>query len=255
MFLLSKIFDAVLLSPLLFFIPMVLGTLLAGFGRAKAAFRLLLPGCLLFYCLSIAPVAHFLTAPLEQRHEFPGLSSLSCDVIVVLGAGKVPGGPDGITKAVPSHGARSRCLMGYRLWKQTGAPILVSGGDPAGAGPPSEGEAMAAFLEMLNVPSDDIAIESSSRNTRENGIYSGKIMEAKGWKHACLVTSAMHMPRSMAVFKRLDIPATAVPCDYQVVGRSFGARDFIPSANALQTCFTAFHEYLGLGYYLARGWI
>jgi uncharacterized SAM-binding protein YcdF (DUF218 family) len=77
-----------------------------------------------------------------------------------------------------------------------------------------------------------------------------------------LVTSAMHMPRSVATFRRL-CPAVAVipaPTDFRAPDMPEDewyreAADQLPSAGNLAEFADATHEYLGMAYYRLRGWM
>ena len=61
-----------------------------------------------------------------------------------------------------------------------------------------------------------------------------------------LVTSACHMPRSMAMFKKMGTRPIAAPADFQAVWGTQRGIDFFPKADALSDSERAFHEYLGL---------
>ena len=70
---------------------------------------------------------------------------------------------------------------------------------------------MADFLIDLGIDPRLILIEPTSRTTHENAIASSDIWRAEGFKTGLLVTSALHMPRALASFKkvRLEVnPAT-----------------------------------------------
>ena len=63
-----------------------------------------------------------------------------------------------------------------------------------------------------------------------------------------MVTSALHMPRAMAIFRKQGMEPIPAPTDYVVKVREGGVRlgMFIPSAGALEKVGRAIHEYLGL---------
>jgi len=71
-----------------------------------------------------------------------------------------------------------------------------------------------------------------------------------------LVTSASHMPRSMALFEKLDMQPIPAPTDYGVRKRQgVSPGMFFPSADNLRKAEKAFHEYLGLAWGKIRGQI
>ncbi len=63
-----------------------------------------------------------------------------------------------------------------------------------------------------------------------------------------LVTSAGHMPRSMALFRKLGMAPIPAPAEYLVREREGGVRPgmFFPEADNLVMAEKAFHEYMGL---------
>jgi uncharacterized SAM-binding protein YcdF (DUF218 family) len=106
---------------------------------------------------------------------------------------------------------------GANLYRAGKAPkIIVSGGriDWKGSGSP-ESEDLTKLLVRMGVPQADIIPEANSFNTRDNAVNIQKILTERGFKSILLVTSAMHMPRSLAIFHRLGINATAAPTDYR----------------------------------------
>jgi uncharacterized SAM-binding protein YcdF (DUF218 family) len=110
-------------------------------------------------------------------------------------------------------------------------------------------------LTELGVPSSAVVIETNSRNTHENAVFTKPILAAHGWKSALLVTSAMHMPRALGVFAKVGIAVT--PSSTDAHGRGLAATsllDFVPNASALALATDAIKEYLGLTAYRIRGW-
>ncbi len=66
---------------------------------------------------------------------------------------------------------------------------------------------MKEFATKLVVPDERIISETESRNTRENALYTKKILKKINAQKVILVTSAFHMPRSYAVFKKIGVNA------------------------------------------------
>ena len=96
-----------------------------------------------------------------------------------------------------SAAALRRVVEGVRLYKAIpGSKLLFSGGrvfDPV-----PEAEVMAQIAVLLGVKPQDIMLEADSRDTAEEAEIIAKMM---GREKFILVTSAAHMPRSMALFK------------------------------------------------------
>jgi len=91
------------------------------------------------------------------------------------------------------------------------------------------------------------------------------VAQQRGWTSLLLVTSATHLPRSLATLRHAapDVRIIPVACDFQLPDRqSFGTPtlagsllSLLPSAEALVLTTTAMREHLGLLAYRLRGWI
>lgn len=83
----------------------------------------------------------------------------------------------------------------------------------------------------LGVEAEDIIIEAEATDTKDHPIYVKKIV---GSDEFILVTSATHMPRAMALFKKHDMHPTPAPTDYLVMKKEgISPGDFFPSAGSL----------------------
>lgn len=69
-----------------------------------------------------------------------------------------------------------------------------------------------------------------------------------------LVTSALHMPRSLAAFKAVGINAVAAPADFEVIPEPLHPLRLLPDAHSLHQSTRALKEYLGFAVYRLRGW-
>ena len=65
----------------------------------------------------------------------------------------------------------------------------------------------------IGVPAEAVVLEGKSRNTHENAIFTAAILKDKGWRSVLLVTSAGHMRRAMAAFRKAGVAATAATAD------------------------------------------
>jgi len=120
---------------------------------------------------------------------------------------------------------------------------------------------MAEFLELLSLPEDAILTEGGSSNTHQHAVNLKPMFAERKIKTVLLVTSAMHMPRSMGVFRREcpDVEFIPAPTDFRVVDRPLPwyrqLVGFIPTPSNLVGCNEMSHEYLGMAYYRLRGWM
>ncbi len=98
--------------------------------------------------------------------------------------------------------------------------ILISGGsNNVFSKEPSEASFLFVQLLRNGVPKEDIIVESYSRNTFENAVNSKKILDTLHLKPPyILVTSALHMPRAMMVFKKAGYKdVIPYPCNFQIL--------------------------------------
>jgi len=105
------------------------------------------------------------------------------------------------------------------------------------------------------VPKDAIFLEGSSRNTRENAIYSKNLIDSINCQTALLVTSVAHMPRAVAAFQRAGVSVVPVSTDVQVVKQgTLSAAVLLPNAGALAMTSDAIREWIGIWVYRLQGW-
>lgn len=134
--------------------------------------------------------------------------------------------------------------------------ILVTGGNGSLLHDyPAEAEYLKNALVANAVPEKDIIVEPLSRNTYENALFSKKIIDSLQLKPPfLLITSASHMPRSIAVFKKAAIQFVPYPCDYKVVEEKFSFDDMImPDAKLLKIWSELLKEMIGLAAYKFTG--
>ncbi len=182
------------------------------------------------------------------------------EAIVVLGGGTRPRISPRPWYEVNEAG--DRILYGSWLYKQGKAPLLVVTGGRAdwyGEGGNPESEDMAAIAEIMGVPTSDIIQESQSFNTRDNAVNTKHILDQRGINKVLLVTSALHMPRSMEIFRKVGLEVIPAPTDFLSVNNENNkglaiVLDLLPSAEALKNTTNAIKEYIGLFIYQLAGW-
>ena len=133
-----------------------------------------------------------------------------------------------------------RARAAARLARQTGLPVLVSGGLPR------EGQSLAALTAqaIAEFGAQVRWLEAESRDTAENAGLSARLLAADGVSRVVLVTHALHMGRAAGEFRMAGlevIPAPTLlprPPDYQ-------ASDFWPNIRAYRESALALHELLG----------
>lgn len=245
----------------------ILLTLLAFLARNRPRLRNLALSTALVVILaaSNAAVAQGLARSLEWRYlpegEIPNAAA-----IVVLGGGTNPASAP--RPMVETNSAGDRVLYAAKLYQAGKAPvILASGGSITWLDnrPSTPAEEMGEILKLVGVPQEAIWLQTSSQNTYEDALYSAAMLKEKGIDRVILVTSAMHMPRSVALFEKQGIQVIPAPVDFAVTRQE--ARpltwatlpsylvDLLPSAGSLNLTTNALKEYIGMLAYWLRGWL
>ena len=188
--------------------------------------------------------------------------SFEADAILVLSGGILPPTPPRPTVEIGDAG--DRLLYGAYLFRNGRAPQIICTGNVATGGIALRplAEDMAEFLALLGIPTNSIVTEIKSENTREHAKYLYPVLQQRGFKRVLLVTSAMHMPRSVGVFRHLcpGIEFIPAPTDFRTVQRLpmpwyRHLVALIPTPRSLLDFCEVEHEYLGIAYYRVRGWI
>jgi uncharacterized SAM-binding protein YcdF (DUF218 family) len=213
-------------------------------------------------------VAMLLVRSLEWQYlPDPELQSYAtrADAIVVLGGGTLGQGYPRLYSEVNEAG--DRLLYAARLYRNGVAPrIVLSGGSARLVGEPTitDAESMADVLIDVGIPEEVLVLEGTSRNTAENARETQRILEEQGLERIVLVTSALHMPRAVSVFRKLGLDVVPAPTDFHVTQHGWEYRtrlhpliqldNLLPAASSLRETTHALKEYIGLVVYRLRGW-
>jgi uncharacterized SAM-binding protein YcdF (DUF218 family) len=204
-------------------------------------------------------ISNTLVHSLEKKYA-PIQENQKAEVIVVLA-----GGTESLEyprQMVEVNGAGDRILYAASLYRQGHAPnILLCGGDipwmDYSASSPAED--MAAIMAEIGIPGEALWLEGESQNTSENAVNCANIARERGIIRIILVTSAMHMPRSMMMFEDQGLEVIAAPTDFSITDASWEALwhgkleniliNLMPSAGNLSQTTNALKEYMGMLWY------
>ena len=156
---------------------------------------------------------------------------------------------DKITKAHNFNKHADRLMDAQQLYHQGKIKkILISGGNGMLFNDGYiEANAMRDYLLLNQIPSEDILIENTSRNTKENAFNSAKILK-KEYPNGnfLLITSANHMKRAQFCFEKAGIITQAFPADCTTSYTNFSiGHILLPSAEALEKWEDLIHESIG----------
>lgn len=262
MFILKKVI-AQFFSPA----PLCLEVLIAGllfllFTRKQKTGKIVVSvGVIIFTLLSYTALSNIFLKRLESQYP-PLAVTVSPDIsgssstppvkwIVVLGGGHISDPSVPITSQL-SEASLVRLIEGIRLHnKIPGSKLIVSGGRVFDV--ISEAETMAGVAVSIGVNRADLILESNSYDTHDQARI---IQSIVGNDAFALVTSALHMPRSMALFKKQGMHPIPAPAGHTVLkNQGINPGSFFPSSEGLNKAEGVIHEYLGLLWAKLRGQI
>ena len=202
----------------------------------KKIWSLTISCILLYFLLFNTPFLWFLASPLKIS-ETPQ----KADVILVFGGGVGETGS-------PGKSTIERARYAAELYKQGYSnKILFSSGY---AYTYNDAENMKLFAVSMGVPEKDILLEQRANSAYENVLFSKQLLDKHHQDSIILISSPYNMRRVQLVFKKLDnnIKVIYAPVqDSQFYNRSNGIK--------LEQIKAVIHEYLGIIYYLAKGYI
>ena len=255
MFIIKKILGS-LLMPLPFFLLIsFVGLFLLWRGKRVFTGKILTTlGLIGLTIMSYNPASRALNAPLNCKYEAystnqwekPGTEVCAplpfVKYVVVLACGHKSDPNIPVTSQISGH-SMIRLVEGIRILRQNpGARLILSGG--GAVDPVPEAKVMAEVSQFMGVSKDDMIIESASNDTEDQARLIKPIVGAAPF---VLVTSAIHMPRSMALFEELGMHPIPGPAgSTSRVKMPFSLQDIFPSVSALDDTTQAVHEYLGL---------
>lgn len=248
LFLLKKIVSPLFQPLSIILVLLASGLILLWMTRKKILGKIFLTlGTILLLLASYGFLADQLVVSLENRY-LPLLdvknihNSQNIKWIVVLGGGALPD-PRLPLSSQLGPSSLIRLLEGVRLHRQLpGSRLILSGGAVFQDVP--EGETLAKTALLMGVSDNDMVKENKSLDTVDQAKL---ISRNVGNNRFILVTSAIHMPRSIALFRKFGMDPIPAPTDYVVVKQSrFQPRAFFPDSDSLRKTEAAIHEYLGL---------
>jgi uncharacterized SAM-binding protein YcdF (DUF218 family) len=252
-FVLSKIFEfiAAPVNAALFVAAAGAALLFTGWRRLG---RGLVAGALLFLLiLGFTPLALLLAIPLEARFPPPPDDAPAPTGVIVLG-GAVNDELTALHDSVALNEAAERVVAPITLRRRyPSARLVFSGGSAALLGSKhTEAEAVARLWRETGLDQGDVAYESGARNTHENALLTRDFVKPRDGERWLLVTSAMHMPRAVGIFRKAGFPVVAYPVDYRTSGDALRGtpRHAVENFGLAEA---AAHEWIGLLVYWLTG--
>ncbi len=190
---------------------------------------------------------------LEQKYSTLKINDSISDAkwIVVLGGGHITD-PNLPAASRLSEESLSRLIEGVAIHKRLPqSRMVMSGGNVFD--PVPESKSMANLAINLGIDKDNIHEEPSGLDTEDQAILIKKIV---GKDKFILVTSAFHMPRSMALFQKQGMHPIPAPAGHRVKNRNeFDPSMLFPDSEGIEKMEFTVHEYLGVLWAKLRGQI
>ena len=189
------------------------------------------------------------------------LSSLPAksDVAIVLGGMSDP------VVSTPEHlelsRSAERITEAVGLWRQgrVKAILITSGSGDLINQKDKEAPGLAAWAQSMGVPPEALVVESASRNTQENATLSLPLAQEKGFRSFVLITSASHMRRSEAIFRKAGYADQGNTLTLWAVDTLADTREFplnaFPDPSSLTTSQMILKEVVGYAVYWVRGYL
>jgi uncharacterized SAM-binding protein YcdF (DUF218 family) len=155
------------------------------------------------------------------------------------------------------HGA-DRVVHTVELYKKgIIKKIMISGGTgrliTSGR---KEADEIFRAMKLMGVPDQDMAIENESRNTYESAVNVKRLLKDDPGHQYLLITSAFHIRRSEACFRKAGFKVDVFSTDFYTHPRYFTLDVFlIPSSDSITTWQKLFKEWAGMIAYKIAGYI
>lgn len=225
MFILTKLFWYLLQPSSLVFLALLAAFAFAIRGRKTAAWRIMLPTCAVIGLFGIGPASDLVIVPLETRFPRPAMpADAKIAGLIMLGgaedssASRPRGAGMPVVMAVNEGGERVMETAALAR-RYPNAKVVISGGSGhVFRERTPEAEITADALEDLGIARSRMVLEGRSRTTFENAAETRTLLAQKPGERWLLITTAWHMPRSIATFRKAGISVEPWPVDYRTRG-------------------------------------
>jgi uncharacterized SAM-binding protein YcdF (DUF218 family) len=220
--------------------------------RQKLGKIFLSAGFIILVLISYSWLSNPLIQPLESK--YPALLQVNkasgIKWVVVLGNGVAA------DHSLPPNdqlynGSLVRLVEGLRIHRALpGSKLILSGG--LGADTITEVDAMAKTAVSLGIDRNTLILDSQSRDTEDQARV---IKQIVGNDRFILVTTASHMPRSVALVKKLGLDPLPAPTEHMLKKDAgpVSPAEFFPSSGNIMKIEYAIHEYLSIAWAKMRG--
>ena len=223
------------------------------FGWHKISRRALALCAFLLLVIGFLPVGEWAISPLENRFVANAALPAQVDGIIVLGGALAPYRSQAWNQVQLGVGADRITNFLYLANLYPSAQLVYTGGSGAVTEQEyKEAEIARILFDQLGLSQRAIIYESESRNTFENALNTRRLLSPGADETWLLITSAFHMPRSIAVLCQQDWPVQPYSVDYYSKKGDLIRVEFNFVGN-LSNLNTAIKEWVGLIAYRITG--
>jgi uncharacterized SAM-binding protein YcdF (DUF218 family) len=253
-FVLSKTLGLMLLPTNFLIGAGLLGAILLATRFASLGRKLMVASVVLLAICGFSPLGKLLLYPLESRFPPWDAARGAPDGIVVLG-GSIDADLSAAHGAAIVRTAADRIIAAAALaHRYPNARVVFSGGNAnLISNDAREADFAGALFESLGTSKARLMMERRSRNTQENAEFSKTLAAPKDGERWLLVTSALHMPRSIGLFRKAGFNVEAYPVDWRVGERADLLKFSAIALDGLGRTDVAMREWMGLVAYRATG--
>jgi uncharacterized SAM-binding protein YcdF (DUF218 family) len=233
---------------------LLLGVAAATRGSLQGAKRGLVAGTAGLIIGGLSPIGDWLIAPLENRFARVELGNRPVHGIIVLGGAEDPR-LSASRDVMSLNEAAERITEAVALARRfPEAKIVFSGGsDALITSKPPEAETAGKLLVALGIDKSRLVLESKSRNTHENAIFTRPLIAPEPGERWLLVTTAWHMPRSIGCFRHAGLEVEPWPVDYRTTAEFEILKLYSSIPEGLRRLDFISKEYVGLLAYWLTG--
>ncbi len=227
--------------------------------RTRLGKGLVASGTLLLLLFSNNLVSTLLVRPLEMRYaaipEIPAGTPVpkdlaACRYVVVLGSGNGNTPGRAAVHQLPVS-ALARITEAVRLLRLLPDAKLLVSGPSTKDGVPSHAVVLARTAESLGLDRSRIQYIEEVKDTEDE---SNAVKGIVGDQPFALITSAWHMPRTMALFRYVGLSPLPCPTDYSARGDGeFNLGDLTCDSGSLERSTWAVRERIGYLWISLRG--
>lgn len=238
----------------LLIIWLAVGVLCLFFAWLRAAKWLLTTLLLVCLTIGIFPVGEWLLYSLEKQYPPIALEADKVDGVIVLGGGEKNAQTYAWQQvSTGSAGERPMALLQMAKLLPADVPIVFTGGTGKMTNQGMTGaEVIQQLLSDHAISVERVVFEAESRNTVENAVLSKRLVSPALDENWLLITSAFHMPRSVAIFCKQSWQVTPYPVDFRSRKDKLWRMDW-DFAKHLRNLNTAYKEWLGILAYKLSG--